>query len=113
MKCGLLNFVKKNWQNVVYLWNISLELINVKGCRMFENPFLELKYNHIIRLNGREFNLKIGDRIKQSNSYWAMSMNGVKRDGFFAGTFIKPNASKQMIRFPLYKTVEEYRFYRN
>ncbi len=76
-------------------------------------PDRKFKYNHIIRLNGRELNLKIGDRIKQSNSFWEMSMNGVKRDGFFAGTFIKPNASKQMIRFPLYKTVEEYRFYRN
>ncbi len=72
----------------------------------------KFKYNHIIRLNGRELNLKIGDRIKQSNSYWAMFMNGVKRGGFFVGTFIKPNASEE-IRFPLYKTVEEYRFYRN
>ncbi len=71
------------------------------------------KYNHIIRLNSGEFNLKIGDRISQSNSLWAMSINGVKRDGFFAGTLIKPNASEQMFRFPLYKTVEEYVFYKN
>jgi hypothetical protein len=64
-------------------------------------------------LNSGEFNLKIGDRISQSNSFWAMSINGVKRDGFFEGTLIKPNASKQMFRFPLYKTVEEYLFYKN
>jgi hypothetical protein len=75
-------------------------------------PDRKFKYHHIMRLNGREFNLKIGDRIKQSNSFWEMSMNGVKRDGFFAGTFIKPSASEE-IRFPLYKAVEEYRFYRN
>jgi hypothetical protein len=71
------------------------------------------KYNHIIRLNSGEFNLTIGDRIKQSNRFWTMSINGVKRDGFFAGTLIKPNASNQMFRFPLYKTVEEYLFYKN
>jgi hypothetical protein len=78
----------------------------------FPLPDRKFKYNHIIRLNGGELNIKIGDRIKQSDSFWAMSINGVKRDGFFAGTFINPNASEE-IRFPLYKTVEEYRFYRN
>ena len=75
-------------------------------------PDRKFKYNHIIKLNGRELNLKIGDRIRQSSSFWAMSINGVKRDGFFAGTLIKHNAPEK-IRFPLYKTVEEYRFYRN
>ena len=76
-------------------------------------PDRKFKYNHIIRLNSGQFNLKIGDRIKQSSNFWGMSMEGVKRDGFFAGTFIEPNASNEMIRFPLYKTVEEYRFYSN
>ncbi len=76
-------------------------------------PDRKFKYNHIMRLNGRELNLKIGDRIKQSDKFWTMSMKGVKRDGFFGGTFIEPNASKQTFRFPLYKTVEEYLFYRN
>ncbi len=79
----------------------------------FYLPDRKFKYNHIMRLNTRELNLKIGDRIKQSNRFRAMSMKGVKRDGFFAGTLIKPNASKQTFRFPLYKTVEEYRFNRN
>ncbi len=79
----------------------------------FSLPDRKFKYNHIMRLNGRELNLKIGNRIKQSNRFRAMSMKGVKRDGFFAGTLIKPSASKQTFRFPLYKTVEEYRFNRN
>ena len=76
-------------------------------------PNRKFKYNHIIRLNDKQLNLKIGDRIKQSNRFRAMSMKGVKRDGFFAGTLIKPKASNQTFRFPLYKTVEEYNFYRN
>jgi hypothetical protein len=75
-------------------------------------PDRKFKYNHIIRLNSGELNIKIGDRIKQSNYFWGMSIHGVKRDAFFAGTLIKPNASKE-IRFPLYKTVEEYLFYKN
>jgi hypothetical protein len=79
----------------------------------FYIPDRKFKYNHIMRLNNRELDLKIGDRIKQSISYWAMALKGVKRDGFYFGTFIKPNASKQIIRFPLYKTVEEYPFYKN
>ncbi len=74
-------------------------------------PDRKFKYNHNIRLNSGQLNFKIGDSIKQSNNFWGMSMEGVKRDGFFAGTFIKPNASNEMIRFPLYKTVEEYLFY--
>ncbi len=73
-------------------------------------PDRKFKYNHIIRLNNKQLNLKIGDRIKQSNNFWGMSMQGVKRDGFFAGTLI---GESQEIRFPLYKTVEEYNFYRN
>ncbi len=32
-------------------------------------PDRKFKYNHIIRLNGEEFNLKIRDRIKQSNKF--------------------------------------------
>jgi len=75
-----------------------------------ELPDRKFKYNHIIRLNNKQLNLKIGDRIKQSNNFWGMSMQGVKRDGFFAGTLI---GESQEIRFPLYKTVEEYNFYRN
>ncbi len=75
-------------------------------------PDRKFKYNHIIRLNNKQLNLIIGDRIKQSNKFWGMSMQGVKRDGFFAGTLIQPNKSQE-IRFPLYKTVEEYNFYRN
>ncbi len=75
-------------------------------------PDRKFKYNHIIRLNNKQLNLKIGDRIKQSNKFWGMSMKGVKRDVFFAGTLIQPNKSQE-IRFPLYKTVEEYNFYRN
>ena len=74
-------------------------------------PHRKFKYNHIMRFNGREMNLKIGDLIEQSIAFRPMSMNGVKRDGFFEGTFIKPNASKQYFRFPLYKTVEEYLFF--
>ena len=76
-------------------------------------PDRKFKYNNIMRLNNKQLNLKIGDRIKQSNRFRAMSMKGVKRDGFFEGYFIKPNASEEFIRFPLYKTVEEYNFYRN
>ncbi len=76
-------------------------------------PDRKFKYNHIMRLNNKQLNLQIGDRIKQSNSFRAMSMKGVKRDGFFAGTLIEPDASNQAFRFPLYKTVEEYNFYRN
>jgi hypothetical protein len=74
-------------------------------------PDRKFKYKHIIRLDSVELNFKIGDRIKQSNSFRTMSMIGVKRDGFFAGN--KPFASKQIFRFPLYKTVEEYNFFRN
>ncbi len=74
-------------------------------------PDRKFKYNHIIRLNNKQLNLKIGDRIKQSNDFWVMSMQGVKRDGFFVGN--KHFAPKQIFRFPLYKTVEEYHFYRN
>jgi hypothetical protein len=76
-------------------------------------PNRKFKYNHIIRLNDKQLNFKIGDRIKQYRNLWEMSIRGVKRDGFFEGTFIKPNASEEFIRFPLYKTVEEYNFYRN
>jgi hypothetical protein len=73
-------------------------------------PDRKFKYNHFMTLNGRELNIKIGDLIKQRNNFIEMSLNGVKRDGFFAGTLIKPNAIRQIIRFPLYKTVEEYLF---
>jgi hypothetical protein len=76
-------------------------------------PDRKFKYNHIITFKSKELNFKIGDRIKQSNNFRGMSLKGLKRDGFFAGTLIKPNASNETIRFPLYKTVEEYRFYRN
>jgi hypothetical protein len=71
------------------------------------------KYNHIIRLNDKQLTLKIGDRIKQNCDLFKMSIRGDKRDGFFEGTFIKPNVSEEFIRFPLYKTIEEYNFYRN
>jgi hypothetical protein len=80
---------------------------------IFYLPDRKFKYNHTMRLNSGELNLKIGDIIQLSHSFWEMSIKGVKRDGFFEGTLIEPNASKQIIRFPLYKTVEEYRFYRN
>ncbi len=76
-------------------------------------PNRKFKYNHIIRLNNKQLNFKIGDRIQQSDKYWEMSIRGDKRDGFFWGFFIKPNASEELFRFPLYKTVEEYHFYRN
>ncbi len=50
---------KSFWQNLVYLWKISLELINVKGYRIFENQFPEFckrvlviscNYKYIIRM---------------------------------------------------------------
>ncbi len=66
-----------------------------------------------MRLNGLNLNIKIGDLIKQRKTYWDISKEGVKRDGFFEGILIEPEATKQMIRFPLYKTVEEYLFYKN
>jgi hypothetical protein len=69
-------------------------------------------YNHIIGLNDKQLNLKIGDRIKQSTDFFRMSIRGNKRDGFFPTNLILPNVSED-IRFPLYKTVEEYNFYRN
>ncbi len=73
-------------------------------------PVRKFKYNHFMRLNGRELTLKIGDRIQPSNRFRAMSLYGVKRDGLFEGTLIESNVSKQNFRFPLYKTVEEFRF---
>ncbi len=75
-------------------------------------PDRKFKYNHIIRLNDKQLNLKIGDRIKQSKDFWGMAINGQQRDGFFPGNLIKSNESQE-IGFPLYKTVEEYLFYRN
>jgi hypothetical protein len=74
-------------------------------------PNRKFKYNHIIRLNDKQFNFKIGDRIEQSNDFLEMSIRGKKRDGFFKGTFA--DAGEEIIYFPLYKTVEEYNFYRN
>jgi hypothetical protein len=76
-------------------------------------PDRKFKYNHIIRLKDKQLTLKIGDRIEQWDNYFKMSISGYKRDGFFEGTFFKPDGSKGLIRFPLYKTVEEYNFYRN
>ncbi len=66
-----------------------------------------------MRLNNQQLNISIGDLIKPRNNFRKMSIYGVIRDGFFAGTFVNPNATKETIRFPLYKTVEEYLFYRN
>jgi hypothetical protein len=76
-------------------------------------PDRKFKYNHFMRLNSGEFNIKVGDLIKQRKNFRQISIKGGQRDGFFVGTLIKPNATKQIIRFPLYKTVEEYLFYRN
>jgi hypothetical protein len=76
-------------------------------------PNRKFKYNHFMRLNGGNLNIKIGDLIKLRKIYSQTSMKGVKRDGFFEGTLIEPKATKQMIRFPLYKTVEKYLFYKN
>ncbi len=76
-------------------------------------PDRKFKYNHFMRLKSKKLNIKIGDIIKPRNNFRLMSLFGVKRDGFFAGTFIEPNATKKIIRFPLYKTVENYLFYRN
>jgi hypothetical protein len=76
-------------------------------------PDRKFKYNHFMRLNNQELNINIGDLIKPRNNFRQMSIHGVIRDGFFAGTFINPNATKEIIHFPLYKTVEEYLFYRN
>ncbi len=87
-----------------------LSLLNFSNKALSYLPDRKFKYNNIIRLNNKQLNLKIGNRIKQSNNFWGMSMQGVKRDGFFAGTLI---GESQEIRFPLYKTVEEYNFYRN
>ncbi len=74
-------------------------------------PNRKFKYSHIVRLNDKQLNFKIGDLIKLNKNLWEMSMDGEKRDGFWLGN--SPNAPQQLIRFPLYKTVEEYHFYRN
>jgi hypothetical protein len=72
-------------------------------------PDRKFKYNHIMRLKDKQLTLKIGDRIEQSSEFFKMSIRGDKRDGFFRANLILPNISKY-IRFPLYKTVEEYNF---
>jgi hypothetical protein len=76
-------------------------------------PDRKFKYNHIIRMNNKQLNLKIGDYIKLSNIFWEMSKIGVKRDGFFPGILMKFWELNQIFPFPLYKTVEEYNFYKN
>jgi hypothetical protein len=76
-------------------------------------PIRKFKYNHFMRLNVGNLNIKIGDLIQPRKFYSEMSMKGVKRDGFFEGILIEPQAIKLMMRFPLYKTVEEYLFYKN
>jgi hypothetical protein len=73
-------------------------------------PNRKFKYNHFMTLNGQKLDIKIGDLIKPGHNFIHMSIYGVKRDGFFAGTLIKPNATGDSIRFPLYKTVEEFLF---
>jgi hypothetical protein len=57
-------------------------------------PDRKFKYNHFMTLNDRKLDIKIGGLIKQRNKFIQMSINGVKRDGFFAGTLIKPNATR-------------------
>jgi hypothetical protein len=91
-----------NYQSLDSLFHIAMSL-----------PERKFKYNHFMRLNNREVNFKIGDRIQPSNRFTPMSLNGVKRDGLYEGNLIESKASKQTFRFPLYKTVEEFRFYRN
>ncbi len=75
-------------------------------------PDRKFKYNHIIRLKDEQLTLKIGDRIKPNCDIFEMSLRGDRRDGFFQPNSILPNVPED-IRYPLYKTVEEYNFYRN
>ncbi len=75
-------------------------------------PDRKFKYNHIIRLKDKQLTLKIGDHINPVCDHSKMSIRGDKRDGFFPANLILSNVSED-VRFPFYKTVEEYNFYRN
>jgi hypothetical protein len=88
----------------------SLDTIYYFGDELPDRTF---KYKHTLKTNGKELNIEVGDSVHLRGDNSIMSIEGAKRDGFYEGSVMKKGVSREVIRFPLYKTEEKYNFYEN